>query len=76
MKRQEGRNISNKAAVQNAMAGRKYIHWQAEGVESISPNEAEDIRTVADQINAMQKAQYNMHRHCYTGENNIFTAQT
>lgn len=51
------------------MAERKYIHWQAEGVEKIPPNEAEDIQAVADQINAMQKAQYNMHRHCYTGTN-------
>ena len=49
------------------MADRKYIHWQDEGVEKIPPNEAEDIQAVADQINAMQKAQYNSHRHCYTG---------
>lgn len=59
--------ISNKAEDQVAMAKRKYIHWQDEGVEKIPPNEAEDIQAVADQINAMQKAQYNSHRHCYTG---------
>ena len=59
--------ISNQSENQDAMANRKYIHWQAEGVEKIPPNEAEDIRAVADQINAIQKAQYNMHRHCYTG---------
>ena len=59
--------ISNKSEDQTAMADRKYIHWQDEGVEKIPPNEAEDIQAVADQINAMQKAQYNSHRHCYTG---------
>ena len=50
------------------MAKRQYIHWQSEGVEKIPPNEAEDIQAVADQINAIQKAQYNLHRHCYTGK--------
>ncbi|KAL6718167.1 hypothetical protein ACLMJK_004255 [Lecanora helva] len=60
-------DISNKSENQDEMAKRKYIHWQAEGVEKIPPNEAEDIQAVADQINAIQKAQYNMHRHCYTG---------
>ena len=60
-------DISNKAEHQQAMANRKYIHWQDEGVEKIPPNEAEDIQAVADMINGMQKAQYNMHRHCYTG---------
>lgn len=49
------------------MANRKYIHWQDPGVEKIPPNEAEDIQAVADQINAIQKAQWNMHRHCYSG---------
>ncbi|CAF9934240.1 MAG: hypothetical protein ALECFALPRED_005893 [Alectoria fallacina] len=61
-------DISNKAEDQVAMANRKYVHWQDEGVEKIPPNEAEDIQAVADQINAMQKAQYNSHRHCYTGK--------
>ncbi len=68
MDRQESMDISNKAASPAAMEDRKYIHWQAEGVEKIQPNEAEHIQAVADQINAMQKAQYNMHRHCYTGD--------
>ena len=49
------------------MASRKYIQWQDEGVERVPPNEKEDIQAVADMINAMQKAQYNNHRHCYTG---------
>lgn len=68
MERQEGMDISNKAKNPDAMVDRKYIHWQSEGVENIQPNEAEDIQAVADQINAIQKAQYNMHRHCYTGK--------
>ena len=53
------------------MANRKYIHWQDPGVEKIPPNEAEDIQAVADQINAIQKAQWNMHRHCYSGTTSI-----
>ena len=60
-------DITNKSQSQDAMANRKYINWQAEGVEKIPLNEAEDIQAVADQINAIQKAQYNLHRHCYTG---------
>ena len=64
-------DISNKSEDQDTMANRKYIHWQDEGVEKIPPNEAEDIQAVADQINAMQKAQYNSHRHCYTGMTSI-----
>jgi len=54
-------DISNKGEDQTVMASRKYIQWQDEGVEK------EDIQAVADMINAMQKAQYNNHRHCYTG---------
>jgi hypothetical protein len=64
-------NISNKSEDQHAMANRKYIHWQDPGVEKIPPNEAEDIQAVADQINAIQKAQWNMHRHCYSGTTSI-----
>ena len=60
-------DISNKGEDQNAMDDRKYIHWKDEGVEKIPSNEAEDIQAVADMINSMQKAQYNQHRHCYTG---------
>lgn len=60
-------DISNNEEDQNAMASRKYIHWQDEGVENIPPNEEEDIQAVADMINAMQKTQFNSHRHCYTG---------
>ena len=60
-------DISNRSEDQQAMAIRKYIHWQDEGVEKVPPNEAEDIRAVADMINNIQKAQYNMHRHCYSG---------
>ncbi|KUJ12109.1 heme-dependent catalase [Mollisia scopiformis] len=45
----------------------KYIKWNAEGVEKIPPNEAEDIKAVADMINQMQQKQINNHRHCYSG---------
>ena len=60
-------DISNRSEKQEAMADRKYIHWQADGVEKIPPNEQEDVQAVADMINAIQKAQWNSHRHCFSG---------
>ena len=60
-------DISNRTAQDTtALEGREYIRYDS-GVEHIPPNEAEDIQAVADQINAIQKAQWNSHRHCYSG---------
>ena len=36
-------------------------------VEKILEGQAEDIQVVAEQINAIQKAQHNCQRHCYSG---------
>jgi hypothetical protein len=44
---------------------RNYIRWDDPRVEKIPPGEAEDIQAVADMINDIQRAQFNMHRHCY-----------
>ncbi|KAL8690212.1 MAG: hypothetical protein Q9218_004294 [Villophora microphyllina] len=44
-----------------------YIRWDAEGVEKTPENEEEDIKAVAEMINTIQKAQWNSHRHCYSG---------
>ncbi len=64
----KGMEISNRAAgEQDDMSKRNYIRWDAEGVEKVPPNEAEDIQAVADMINACQKAQWNSHRHCFSG---------
>ncbi|KAL9108816.1 MAG: hypothetical protein Q9227_006473 [Pyrenula ochraceoflavens] len=49
------------------LASRKYIHWDDPNVEKKPANEDEDIQAVADLINQLQKAQYNMHRHCFSG---------
>ncbi|MCJ1369450.1 hypothetical protein MMC20_000661 [Loxospora ochrophaea] len=49
-----------------SLEDRNYIRYEP-GVEKIPPNEAEDIQAVADMINAIQKAQYNKHRHAYGG---------
>ena len=63
-----GMEISNRPAGENEdMSKRKYIRWDAEGVEKVQPNEAENIQAVADMINKFQKMQWNNHRHCYTG---------
>ena len=64
----KGMGISNRPVREDEdMSKRKYIRWDADGVEKIPPNEAEDIQAVADMINTIQKAQWNSHRHCYTG---------
>lgn len=52
----------------NGVATRNYMKWDAPGVESIPPNEAEDIQAVADMINKIQHAQFNCHRHMYGGK--------
>lgn len=49
------------------LSKRDYVRWNAEGVEKIPQGEKEDIDAVAEQINCIQKAQWNMHRHCYSG---------
>ncbi|KAF2424808.1 heme-dependent catalase [Tothia fuscella] len=49
------------------LASRKYISWEAEGVEKIQPNEEEDIKIVCEQTNHMQKVQFNKGRHCFGG---------
>ncbi|KAL8957975.1 MAG: hypothetical protein Q9193_004879, partial [Seirophora villosa] len=61
-------DISNRGVDDEAkLAGRNYIRWDAEGVEKIPENEEDDIKAVADMINTIQKAQWNSHRHCYSG---------
>ncbi|KAF7905025.1 uncharacterized protein EAF01_005547 [Botrytis porri] len=49
------------------MKSRNYMKWDASGFEVIPPNEQEDIQAIADQINAIQQAQFNTHRHCFGG---------
>lgn len=48
-------------------ANRPYIKFSP-SIEKKPPGEDEDIQAVADQINTIQKAQFNLHRHCYSGE--------
>lgn len=61
-------DISNRGVDdESKLASRNYIRWDAEGVEKIPENEEEDINAVAEMINAMQKAQWNHHRHAYSG---------
>ena len=64
----KGMGISNRPAREDEdMSKREYIRWDAEGVEKIPPNEADDIQAVADMINTIQKTQWNSHRHCFSG---------
>lgn len=60
-------DISNNSEDQQKLASRNYIRWDDPNVEKKPEGEDEDIRAVAEQINAIQKAQYNSHRHCYSG---------
>ena len=55
------------------LANRPYIKYTPD-IEKKPPNEDEDIQAVADMINTIQKAQWNMHRHCYTGSVQQYTA--
>lgn len=52
------------------LADRPYIKY-SDDVEHKQENEDEDIQAVADQINLIQKAQWDIHRHCYTGAQQI-----
>ncbi|KAI0175992.1 catalase-like domain-containing protein [Hypoxylon sp. FL1284] len=49
------------------LTSRKYVPWEADGVENIPPDEEEDTMAVIAQINEMQQRQYNKTRHCYGG---------
>ena len=59
--------IHNKGEDPKSMENRDYIPWEAEGVEKIPEGEEEDIKAVAKQINDIQKAMYNAHRHAFGG---------
>lgn len=48
------------------LSKRQYVKYSPD-VEKLPPDEAEDVQAVADMINEMQKAQWNLHRHCFTG---------
>ena len=61
-------DISNKKGDEVSLENRKYIRWDAEGVEEIQPNEEENIKTVVEQINTIQRAMYNQHRHAFGGK--------
>ncbi|KAF2142610.1 uncharacterized protein K452DRAFT_350914 [Aplosporella prunicola CBS 121167] len=49
------------------LASRTYIRWDAEGVEVVPPNEAQDIQATADMINESQRSQWDHTRHCFGG---------
>lgn len=46
---------------------RKYIRWDAVGVEKVPPNEEDDIKAVADMFNDIQRVFFNKTRHCFSG---------
>lgn len=48
------------------MENHSYIKYSP-NLEKIPDGEADDINAVAEQLNDIQKAQYNVHRHCYSG---------
>ncbi|KAI9714353.1 MAG: hypothetical protein M1820_000314 [Bogoriella megaspora] len=49
------------------LSKRSYVRWNTKGVEQKPLDEDEDIQKVIEQINTIQKLQYNVHRHCYSG---------
>ena len=52
---------------QNKPALGKYIQWNADGVEKITPGEIEKIQAVSDQFNRFQMMNFNEHMHCLRG---------
>lgn len=55
------------------LSNRKYVRWDAEGVEEIPPNEEEYMDAVIKQINAIQQMNFDRDRHAYGGTpGNIF----
>lgn len=48
------------------MENRPYIHYSP-SLEKIPDGEDEDIQIVAKQLTDIQRAQYNVHRHCFSG---------
>lgn len=63
----EAPNKDSDDVKQEDLSGRNYIRWDSEGVEKVPDDEEDDINAVAEQINQIQKAQWNVHRHCYSG---------
>lgn len=59
--------ISNHAESQHKLVDRNYVRYEGPGVQYKPEGEDEDIKAVVDMINEIQKAQWNSHRHCYTG---------
>lgn len=57
------------------LASRSYIKYTPD-IEKKPPHEDEDIQACADLINTIQKAQYNLHRHCYSGMHTVPFAST
>lgn len=49
------------------LASRKYVRWDADGVECVPPDEVEDCEAVAEMINTIQKNTFNKARHCFGG---------
>lgn len=49
------------------LSDRKYIRWDAEGVEVIPPNEREYIDGVVKNINESQRRFHKENNRCYTG---------
>lgn len=48
------------------MENRSYIKYSSD-LEKIPAGEEDDIQAVAKQLTDIQRAQYNVHRHCFSG---------
>ncbi|RFU25050.1 hypothetical protein B7463_g11282, partial [Scytalidium lignicola] len=60
-------DLSNKVENMQVLEKRNYIRWDDPRVEKKPEGEDEDVKAVAEMINKIQRIQYNMHRHCYSG---------
>lgn len=59
-------SLSTISGVAANMESRSYVKFSPD-LEKIPDGEADDIQAVAKQLTDIQKAQYNVHRHCFSG---------
>lgn len=59
--------MANHISVVIPQDSRTYIHWDADGVETVPPSEAEDIPAVVEELKNIQRAYFDKTGRCYSG---------
>lgn len=59
--------MANHISVVIPQDSRTYIHWDADGVETVPPSEAKDIPAVVEELRNIQRAYFDKTGRCYSG---------